>query len=134
MLRAVGSNRPTVRATRRIAAIAGVVAGLLLAAGCGDDGGSSDTLPPMITTTTTTTLPVTTTTMVSYYEVQSGDILSKIAESFGVTQADLMSVNGIDDPDHIEVGQVLKIPPPKQVADTLPPTTAASATSSTVAP
>lgn len=115
--------------------IAGAVAVLAVAAGCGDDSGSSDTLPPMITTTTTTTMLVTTTTMVSYYEVQSGDILSKIAESFGVTQADLMSVNGIDDPDHIEAGQVLKIPPPKQVADTLPPTSAASpATSSSVAP
>lgn len=111
--------------------------GLLTIAACGDDSGSTDTLPPMITTTTTsTTMLVTTTTMVSYYEVQSGDILSKIAESFGVTQAALMSVNGIDDPDHIEAGQVLKIPPPQQVADTLPPTTApsASATSSTVAP
>lgn len=109
----------------------GVVAGLSLAAACGDAGGSGDTLPPMITTTTSTTMLVTTTTMVSYYEVQSGDILSKIAESFGVTQADLMSANGIDDPDHIEVGQVLTIPPPKQVADTLP---AGSATSSTAAP
>lgn len=112
--------------------IGGLVAGLSLAAACGDGSSGADTLPPMITTTTTTTVLATTTTMVSYYEVQSGDILSKIAESFGVTQADLMSVNGIDDPDHIEVGQVLKIPPPKQVADTLPPTTAGSATSSSI--
>jgi LysM repeat protein len=130
MLRGVGRNRPNARATRRIAGVAGAV-GLLTIAACGDDSGSTDTLPPMITTTTSTTMLVTTTTMVSYYEVQSGDILSKIAESFGVTQAALMSVNGIDDPDHIEAGQVLKIPPPQQVADTLPP---ASATSSTVAP
>lgn len=85
----------------------------------------------MITTTTTTTLPATTTTRVTYYVVQSGDTLNKIAESFNVDPNELMAVNGITNPDHIERGAELKIPPPKQVTETLP---SVATTSSTVAP
>lgn len=85
----------------------------------------------MITTTTTTTLAATTTTRVTYYVVQSGDTLSKIAESFGVDPNELMAVNGITDPDHIERGAELKIPPPKQVTQTLP---SVAVSSSTLAP
>ncbi len=99
----------------------------LLAAACGDDGGTAGTLPPLLTTTTTTTVVVTTTTVVTYYVVQSGDTLSKIANRFGVDQAELMALNHITNPDHIEKGQQLQIPPPKQVLDTLPPTTTTSA-------
>ncbi len=95
------------------------------AAACGDDSESADTLPPLITTTTSTTMPPTTTTTVSLYTIQSGDSLSKIAEKFNVDQAALMMLNGITDPDHIEAGQVLKMPPP------LPPPTTAPASSST---
>lgn len=96
------------------------------AGACGDDASSADTLPPLITTTTTTTVLQTTTTAVSLYTIQSGDSLSKIAEKFKVDQAALMMLNGITDPDHIEAGQVLKLPPP--VADT----TTVPAASSTV--
>jgi LysM repeat protein len=106
-------------------------------AACGDDSQSAGTLPPLLTTTTTTTLLVTTTTTVTYYVVQSGDTLSKIANRFSVDQAELMAVNGITDPDHVEKGQELRIPPPKSVADTLPTSTSSSAlttTSLTVAP
>ncbi|MGA7669520.1 MAG: LysM peptidoglycan-binding domain-containing protein [Nitrolancea sp.] len=42
--------------------------------------------------------------------VQSGESLSSIATSFGVTTQNLMYANGISDPNHIEVGQVLTIP------------------------
>lgn len=112
-----------------IAAVA--VASPVAVAACGGGDDASDTLPPMITTTTSTTLLVTTTTRVTYYVVQAGDTLSKIATSFGVDPNELMAVNGITDPDHIERGAELKIPPPKQVAVTLPAT---AATSSTIAP
>jgi N-acetylmuramoyl-L-alanine amidase len=44
------------------------------------------------------------------YAVKSGDTLSGIAESFGVTVADLVSANGIVNPDLIVVGQTLAIP------------------------
>jgi LysM repeat protein len=98
------------------------------AAACGDDSGSADTLPPLITTTTSTTILATTTTTVSLYTIQSGDSLSKIAEKFNVDQAALMMLNGITDPDHIEAGQVLKIPPPIAATTTVP------AASSTLTP
>lgn len=103
----------------------------VLAVACGDDSEGAGTLPPLLTTTTTTTIVVTTTTTVTFYVVQSGDTLSKIANRFGVDQAELMAVNGITDPDHIEKGEELRIPPPKQVLDTLPATTS---TFVTVAP
>ena len=103
----------------RLGAMVAVAALLPLgAAACGDDSGSADTLPPLITTTTSTTILATTTTVVTLYEVQSGDSLSKIAEKFKVDQAALMMLNGITDPNHIEAGEVLKLPPPKVVVDT----------------
>jgi LysM repeat protein len=108
----------------RLGALTVVLMTLPLAAACGDDSAAGGTLPPMITTTTSTTVVVTTTTTISYYTVQSGDTLSKIAVKFNVDQAELMAVNGITNPDHVELGQELKIPPPKQVADS-PPATAA---------
>jgi LysM repeat protein len=101
----------------RLGAMVAVAALLPLgAAACGDDSSSADTLPPLITTTTSTTIPPTTTTIVTLYEVKSGDSLSKIAEKFGIDQAALMMLNGISNPDHIEAGQVLKLPPPTTIA------------------
>jgi lysozyme len=116
-------------------AIAAVLLPVTVAA-CGDDSESAGTLPPLLTTTTTTTILVTTTTTITYYVVQSGDTLSKIANRFSVDQADLMAINGITDPDHIEKGQELRIPPPKAVTETLPSNTGSSAltTSTTTAP
>ena len=97
-------------------------------AACGDDTQQvSDTLPPIATTTTSTTLAVTTTTIPVVYEAQPGDILTVIADRFGVTMEDIMALNGIDNPDHIEVGQKLKIPQPGQEI----PTTTSSAPETT---
>lgn len=42
--------------------------------------------------------------------VQVGDALSSIASSFGVTLQNVIAANGISDANHIEVGQVIKIP------------------------
>ena len=44
------------------------------------------------------------------YMVKPGDSLSSIAEFFGVSLADLMSVNGITDPNQLDAGQQLIIP------------------------
>jgi LysM repeat protein len=88
----------------------------LIAGACGDDSESAGTLPPLITTTTSTTIVVTTTTTLSFYTVQANDTLSKIATKFGVDQAALMALNGLTDPDHVELGEVLQIPPPTTVA------------------
>ncbi|MGI9613722.1 MAG: LysM peptidoglycan-binding domain-containing protein [Acidimicrobiales bacterium] len=44
------------------------------------------------------------------YEVKSGDTLSGIATTFGITIADLADANGLSDVDSISPGQVLLIP------------------------
>ncbi|MEZ4836668.1 MAG: LysM peptidoglycan-binding domain-containing protein [Caldilineaceae bacterium] len=45
-----------------------------------------------------------------YHTVRPGDTLSRIAQSYGVSMSSIMSANGIYNPDHIYVGQRLKIP------------------------
>jgi LysM repeat protein len=100
---------------------------MAVAAGaCGSDDAANDTLPPMVTTTTTTTLPPTTTTIPATYVVQPGDTLSKIAQKFNLNFNDLAAFNGIN-PDHIEVGQTLRIPQPGDVIPTTSTTTTAPA-------
>lgn len=46
------------------------------------------------------------------YTVQSGDTLAKIAARFGVTVEQMVASNDIEDPNLVEVGQVLVIPSP----------------------
>lgn len=46
------------------------------------------------------------------YVVKRGDRLSTIAAQFGVTVQAIVDLNHLDNPDHIEVGQVLLIPVP----------------------
>ena len=48
------------------------------------------------------------------YTVKKGDTLSKIAKTYGVTQTELQSINGIKDANKIYVGQKIKIPTSKQ--------------------
>lgn len=82
---------------------------------CGGDDESLDTLPLMTAAPTvpasnaapTTTAPVAE----EFYTIQQGDTLFGIAQAFGVTVDDLISFNGISDPDAIQAGQRLKIPP-----------------------
>lgn len=51
----------------------------------------------------------------SEYSVQPGDTMSAIAERFGVTLQELIGANALIDPNSLEVGQVLTIPP-QQIA------------------
>jgi LysM repeat protein len=88
---------------------------MLFLSGCGwwggDNSGARPTLPPIRTTAPTTTLPPTTTTTVpTEYIVQKGDSLIRIAQQFGVTVAQLVQANNIQNPDHIEEGQRLDDP------------------------
>jgi N-acetylmuramoyl-L-alanine amidase len=101
----------------------------VVAAACGSSSATAEpTMPPLLTTTTTSTTVYVPTTppQITSYVVQAGDTLSKIAGRFGVKAADIMALNGITKPDHIERGQKLKIPPP-----TADPTTSAKAATST---
>ena len=41
-----------------------------------------------------------------------GDVLYQIAVQHGTTPQELASLNGLDDPNRIEVGQVLRLPEP----------------------
>ncbi len=67
---------------------------------------------PVETTTTSTIPPVTTTTYVDpvYYTVKSGDTLFNISKRFNLDMLQLMQLNGISNPDHVEVGQNLQLP------------------------
>ena len=92
----------------------------IVAASCGDDGNSAGTLPPIVTVSTTTTILITTTTVQTYYTVQRGDTLFKIAKAFQVRLADLQAINGITNPDDIQAGQELQIPLGVVVFNSLP--------------
>jgi murein DD-endopeptidase MepM/ murein hydrolase activator NlpD len=46
------------------------------------------------------------------YEVQTGDTLGEIAQNFGVPLEKIVQENNILDPNILEIGQVLNIPPP----------------------
>jgi LysM repeat protein len=98
---------------KRVFVLAAVFAAApLVGVGCGSTGSGSGTLPPIATTSSTTTTLATTTTLPEFYVVQPGDTLSKIVNKLGVAKNDLMALNGITNPDHIERGQKLKIPRP----------------------
>ncbi len=73
------------------------------------------------------------------YTVVSGDSLGAIARDHGVALADLIAVNGIENPSRISVGQVLIIPGPGALVPTATaaaeaPTAAAPETAGTPSP
>lgn len=95
----------------RWTAAAAIVTAVLVAACADEETPAGPTLPPIATTTT---LPPPTTANVMdqdrFYVIRQGDILSRIAQRYQVSQDDLMAKNGITDPDAISVGQVLELP------------------------
>ena len=46
------------------------------------------------------------------YVVQNGDYPEKIAQKFGIKTDELIAANNIADPQKLQIGQTLKIPPP----------------------
>ena len=62
--------------------------------------------------TPTATPPPTPVPTPIVHSVQRGETLSGIALRYGVTVAAISEANGITDPNHILVGQKLKIPTP----------------------
>jgi lysozyme len=113
------------RVLARLLVATGTVA-LITACGGGDD---SDAAPETTGVPTTTTTIATTTTVTEVtYIIQRGDSLSSIADQFDITVAQLITINSIEDADHIEEGQILIIVPAlTPVSTTVPATTAAVA-------
>jgi LysM repeat protein len=72
------------------------------------------TLIPTITFTPTLETPSATATVScpAEYTVQQGDLLSTIAERCGVSVEAIVAMNPTIDPNNIQVGQVIIIPPP----------------------
>jgi peptidoglycan endopeptidase LytE len=123
---------------RGLIALTVVVAALPFAstvlAACGDDTApdAAATLPPIATTTSTTILITTTTAYIPIqHQIAPGENLGIIADMYRVDYDELIALNGILDPDHIEAGDVLDIPAPTTTSTTttstttttLPPTT-----------
>ncbi|WP_214483062.1 LysM peptidoglycan-binding domain-containing protein [Bacillus sp. SM2101] len=54
-------------------------------------------------------MTITFTQSITTYTVKSGDNLSSIAQRFGMTLAEIQSLNNISDPNKIQIGQVLKV-------------------------
>lgn len=110
---------------------------LVLAAvsACGGDDAeeqSQATLPPIVTAPTTApTTAAPSTTLPQYYEVQRGDTLFQIADSYRLPMQAIMDLNGIEDPNDIQAGQILELPSTDIVANALPTTVATSAAATT---
>ena len=118
-----------------ISSVSSAVAASIALVACGGDQNSVDTLP--LPTAAPTVAPasseVATTVPVNeeYYTIQQGDTLFGIAQSFGITVDDLISYNAIADPDAIQAGQRLKIPPSSGTATTAPATTSTTTMATT---
>lgn len=93
---------------------------VLLAVACGGDGSvpfqptatseaSEGGETPEAQATGTSTQAPTATAQPDTYEVAAGDTLSEIAARFGTTIEALIAANGLDDANHLLVGQVLNV-------------------------
>jgi lipoprotein NlpD len=96
---------------------------------------SARTARPVVTavdTGKTTTPAPSSETRPSTYTVQPGDMLTKIGLDTGQSWHDLARWNSLSDPNHLEVGQVLRVvAPPGEVA---PGSTVSTTTTTTIAP
>lgn len=100
---------------------AGVLA--IAAVGCGTtDEASRETLPPLVTTTSST-VPQTTDPnegKIEFYEIKAGESIAIIAAAFQVPPESIIELNNIENPDTIQVGQILQIPTDVVLVDELP--------------
>lgn len=114
------SQRVVQGALALVALVAVAIAAAFVMRSCDDE---SEVVPASLAPLTTTSTSTTTTTTTTLpppvtYEIRSGDSLFSIAQLFGISVAELIELNGIDDPDRIEAGDELLIPP---TATTQPP-------------
>jgi LysM repeat protein len=97
----------------------------------GNDFASGTITPVDAGISITGTILVTPTLEMLTYRVKEGDTLGELAVQFNVSVTDIMTVNGLTDPDSLYMGQILHIPTaplPSVTATSLPPTDIASAT------
>ena len=107
-----------------------VIAAASVLAGCGGDGdatsderpedigdiGSEDGAAPTVAPTPTA-VPATVEPERLTYTVVEGDLMGSIAQKFDVPLGALVAVNDMDDPNFIQVGDVLVIPTDDEVAE-----------------
>ncbi len=84
------------------------------------------TLPTDSGVIITGTLPATVSIETVAYQVKAGDTLGALATQFNISVTDIMTVNGLSDPDSLYVGQILQIP--TSPLPTITPTPPATAT------
>lgn len=92
--------------------------------------GTEDIAPTDTGVTTSGTLTPTGSIELLVYKVKEGDTLGALAVEFNVSVADIMTVNGLTDPDSIYLGQNIYIPtaPLPTITPTPLPTSTASTT------
>jgi len=71
---------------------------------------SSESIPTDTGLIITSTQPTTQTIDMIVYKVKAGDTLGNLSVQFNISVADIMTVNGLTDPDSIYEGQILHIP------------------------
>ncbi len=93
--------------------VLGAAAGLAAGAGACSSAESDgfDTLPPINTTTSTTSTTTPPTNRPRMYEIQQGESLSAVAEKFDLNWIELAKFNKIKNPDSVQAGQTIRIPP-----------------------
>lgn len=111
------------RVLRRLATPALIV---VLAVGCSrggiEESASEPTPAPVLVIVTPTPVPPGATVVITptptidvatlrTHRVEAGETLSSIAELYNVSQEELQEINGIDDPNSVQEGQELYIPP-----------------------
>ena len=97
-----------------VAALAGFLyVGLNWATGPGRAAAlaTQPTVTPIVVATAAPTAPSPTVGEQTYV-VQNGDYPEKIAQKFGIKTDELIAANNIADPQKLQIGQTLKIPPP----------------------
>jgi LysM repeat protein len=94
-----------------------------------NNSGSDGIIPVDSGVPITETYQATSTVEMLTYQVKEGDILGALAVQFNVSVADILTVNGLTDPDSLYVGQIIFIPmAPLPTPTLIPPTLVASAT------
>lgn len=112
--------------------IAGVAVVALIAAGCGgddddptgeerpdieDDATPTETPVDAVEAPTPTAVPAEIEVPRLTYTVEAGDLLADIAATFGVPLGAIVSVNDMENPDLINIGQEIVIPTEEEVAE-----------------